>query len=46
MDAKNVSPTLPKKYNKTKQREDILNNEGYTVDVMWECDWKELKSNL
>jgi len=39
-------PNLNEKYIKTCQRETILRNEGYTVDVMWECEWYNIKKSL
>ena len=35
-------PNLNEKYLKTCQRETILRHEGYTVDVMWECEWNNI----
>ncbi len=39
-------PEHRKKYDKTKEREKLLVNEGFSIETMWECEWKELKETL
>eukprot|EP00971_Amphidinium_carterae_P348504 6490527-Amphidinium_carterae.2 len=39
-------PECVYKYNKTTERKNILEKAGYTVDFMWECQWKEIKKSL
>ena len=33
-------------YNRTMERQNILEIAGYKVETMWECEWNEIKKNL
>ena len=37
------SPECKAKYNKTMERQNLLKLAGYKVEVIWECDWNNLK---
>ena len=39
-------PENKNKYEKTLQRENIIKQNGYTVEIIWECEWNEMKSKL
>ena len=37
---------LEERYNKTLERENFIKEQGYTLIVMWECQWKEKRKYL
>ena len=40
------NPECKAKYNKTMERQKLLELAGYTVETMWEHEWNEMKNNL
>jgi hypothetical protein len=39
-------PERKKKYEQTVERDNIIKHNGFTVESIWECEWKEIKANL
>ena len=39
-------PERKKKYEQTVERENIIKYNGFTIESIWECEWKEIKTNL
>ena len=40
------NPEQDGRYNNTMEQNNILENEGYNVVQMWECEWDKLKESL
>ena len=40
------NPECKAKYNRTMERQNLLKLAGYKVEVIWECDWNNLKKTL
>ena len=39
-------PDLKERYQKTQERKKIIEQNGFEVEEMWECDWNKIKNEL